>query len=727
MLNSISVQNFRKHADLTVEFTPGINTIRAANEAGKTTLLEAIGYAYFGAAALKESVDDVVTYGMPASKLRVEHSFSLAGVDYKIVRTPKAAELTFGRETVTGQKEVTAFVERLFGASQKMAAKLMMARQKDLGGALSGGATEAGKMIETLANLDLIEELCGAVGEKLPSGHTGAVEGMIEAMRAAAAPDDLPDVEPLKAAWGEARAAHAAAVTAHSTKKAELDDLDIEAARQILTDERVLQSAATTAMASIAQFKGMLEAPVTEAPAPEKIAALRDQVEQEKQLVVANKLHAELKAAAITDDWDQPMAALEAEIEATVARTEALKAERDSLRTLAENLTTERVNLGNRYDMERLRIEAKLITETTCALCQKDLKDVPEVARINSPLSAQLVAMEADYAVAEKKVSAKRLEVAEAIPAVADALAEAQAYLRDLQAVLARNAKVELLYARAGAFVELDRSTVPALWTWTGPTGEAKGLAAELAGLEQKAALAQRETAQRETWTKQLAAAQVDLIAAQETLAELQIKDAIETLELEKTCKVQVQALLEAAQYSERTVTAARNTYENAAARIEQIKLDAEKAKAALAKAEADLVEMRANNALIKKLRAARPVITDQLWAIVLAAVSTYAADVRGEPSHMTRENGEFRVNKRPVAGLSGSAEDALGLAIRFSLTKTFLSNVDFVILDEVAAACDDQRETAMLGLLATSGFAQTILVTHSPLADAFSDNIITL
>lgn len=70
---------------------------------------------------------------------------------------------------------------------------------------------------------------------------------------------------------------------------------------------------------------------------------------------------------------------------------------------------------------------------------------------------------------------------------------------------------------------------------------------------------------------------------------------------------------------------------------------------------------------------------------------------------------------------------DALGLAIRIALTKTFMPNNDFLILDEPGAACDDEREASMLGLVASCGFEQVLLVTHSTLADAFADNMIVL
>jgi ABC-type transport system involved in cytochrome bd biosynthesis fused ATPase/permease subunit len=76
---------------------------------------------------------------------------------------------------------------------------------------------------------------------------------------------------------------------------------------------------------------------------------------------------------------------------------------------------------------------------------------------------------------------------------------------------------------------------------------------------------------------------------------------------------------------------------------------------------------------------------------------------------------------------LSGSTLDALGLAIRIALTKTFLPNSRFMVLDEPAAACDDSREANMLGLVAACDFDQVLLVTHSTLADSFAAQVVNL
>ena len=116
-----------------------------------------------------------------------------------------------------------------------------------------------------------------------------------------------------------------------------------------------------------------------------------------------------------------------------------------------------------------------------------------------------------------------------------------------------------------------------------------------------------------------------------------------------------------------------------------------------------------------------------KVWSVVLASVSHYFSDMRGTPSIVTRDDEGFKVNSKSIVGLSGSTLDILGLAIRVALMRTFLPSLSFLQLDEPASGCDDDRETAMLGLITACKFDQILLVTHSTLADAFSSNVISL
>lgn len=733
MLISARLQNFRKHEDLTVNFTAGINAIRASNEAGKSTLIEAISYADFGSAGLKETIDDVVTYGVPTSKLRVEKVSMLAGVTYRVVRSPKGAEVYVnGKDTpeVTGQKEVTKFMEKLYGTTQAMAAKLMLAKQKDLGGALAGGPTEAGQMIEALADLGLIDDLIGLVTTTLPQGDTKAVQGQIEAWRALAEPAELPSLTPLEAAVSDAleKSEISKGMLQRHEHEAELTLSGMNAAHTVLSEAARLDTAIQRRAMQLATLATATAAPLADAPAPADIEAARAKLEQQKQVGAAAALHRQLAAAKIVPlQWDEPLEALEAEIVATKAKVAGF----DTARGAVQQELGQLMDVGQKADADfrqrRAELEGRLIREDSCAFCGKDLKDVPEVAQFNSPLMRELETLVIDHDTAkETRLSAQTVLDLKRDEIDAESQ-EAQQYLYDLQAVLDAHAKAELLYARAADYISLDRSGVPFAWSWTGPVEtDTTDYAAQLRALEAQRDAATAAVARRQQqiaqWTE-LRDAQTADVAAR---AALDLEEAQATIVKFEAQRKLVAELLVAARRDESTLQEASHQLELASQQRNQALAQVEKAKAQLAAAEAQLAEIEANNLLVKKLRAARPAITDRLWAMVLASVSMHTAQMRGEMSVITREGGKFKINSRPVSGLSGSAEDTLGLGIRIALTRTFLPNIDFLMLDEPAAACEDAREQAMLGLLATCGFEQVILVTHSPLVDSFATNVIT-
>ena len=152
-----------------------------------------------------------------------------------------------------------------------------------------------------------------------------------------------------------------------------------------------------------------------------------------------------------------------------------------------------------------------------------------------------------------------------------------------------------------------------------------------------------------------------------------------------------------------------------------------EQTKEELKKAKETYDEMLENNELIKKLRDARPQIATQLWGMVLGAISHYFSQIRGVESVLTRDEDGFKVNGKSVKGLSGSTQDALGLAIRMALSKVFLPVVPFVFLDESFSGCDDDREVNGIGTIASAGFTQTFLVTHSDMGDSLADNLLLI
>lgn len=724
MIRQVKLTNYRRHADLTVNFTAGINAIRASNEAGKTTVLEAISYCLFGSSALKETLDDVVTYGLSATKLRVDLVFEHLGVVYTMYRAKSGAELTFGKERVTGQKEVTKFIESIFGTSAAMAGKLMIASQSALRGALDDGPTAAGQMIEQLADFDLLDRVVQEVQTQLPVGDTAPTAARINLLREQMS-TELADLTPLQTAAAAAAVTRTTAQQAVTDKESALAELDVDAANQILRDEQALRTNLEARGRKLDQLRAALAAPAVIGPDVSEIEHMRSIVAGEKNVASALAVKAELVRLPEPAQWDQDLASLEAEIATTAANVELRRNNLIKVRSAVRDSESQRRQEASEHELKRQGLLLRLIKESSCSLCGKDLKDVPEVVRINAELDSDIQALDLGWA-RRKEILEKGIAEVKADDAAEEiAFLEAQNYLNALQAVLADHNKCEVIFARAGENVTLDTSVVPARWTWVGPNGNTDSTGV-LRRLEAEAVAATTDLATRAEQQKQVAALSGEQLVDQGRLDALPLFDAQETLELANKAKAELAPLRATLQQQEQAERAAVQALAIAKAQNDAAHAARAQLQVQLTAAEAELAEREANNLLIKKVRAARPVITDRLWNMVLASVSQYTSSMRGEPSQISRGDGGFRINGNPVQGLSGSAKDVLGLAIRVALTKVFLPASPFMILDEAAAACDEERENAMLGLLPTLQFDQIILVTHSDLADATADNLIT-
>lgn len=732
MLKYLKLTCFRQHLDRTFEFGPGLNAIRGENEGGKTTITEAGNYLLFGVGALREKLEDVVTYHHPTSKLRVDGEIEILGVTYTAYRTKTSAEVSFGREKVTGQREVTKFFEGLLGTTAEMAGKLMFASQKSLAESLKAGPTEAGRMIEDLANFDLIDRVAEAIATRRQTGNTTGAEARIATLQSQLAEPVVEDLAPLRAEIADAEKQAQEGEAKLSGLRARRADLDVELANRIVQEQQQLVRQIEVSSLEISEIDQALKAPALLGPADEEIAAARAAVETEKQYAKAAALHAELLRIDTSTQWDKDLASLEVESADTQTKVQQAALLRDARAAALVSLNQRHAEQVRVSDVKIAQLEGRLIKETTCALCQKDLADVPEVARTNSELQVQINGVKLAAVTAGNELR----EQARVLTAERDAAAEDMVthrdYLGQLQAVVSANARIEQLYARAADFITVDRSVVPGVWCWTGPVdskscGGGESAVNRLALLERRSYEAQSDAVRRSEKLAQrerLATRRDADVAAR---AALQVDEAKETLEdaayldsniadAEKSFKLQQGALY-----------GMQNTLATKEALAAQAQRQLEQTRAQLAAAEAELASMQKYNALIKKVRAARPVITNKLWNIVLAGVSKHFSEVRGQVSNITRADGMFKCNGFPVSGLSGSAEDMLGLSMRIALTKTFLPGADFLQLDEPGAACSDARETRMLGMLSTLNFGQIIMISHNDLVDSVADRIITV
>jgi exonuclease SbcC len=109
-LVELRLKSFRRFEQLTTLFSPGINLFSGANGSGKTTILEAIGFALFDA-PIGRGGDDRAAIRPGASELSVQAIFDQDGNRYELTRTlnskGRQARLKKAKTvTATGNDEV---------------------------------------------------------------------------------------------------------------------------------------------------------------------------------------------------------------------------------------------------------------------------------------------------------------------------------------------------------------------------------------------------------------------------------------------------------------------------------------------------------------------------------------------------------------------------------------------------------------------------------------------
>jgi len=699
MLKKVELQNFRKHTDLTVPFTEGLNVIRAPNEGGKTTTLEAIAYALFGSKVLRDGLDNTVTWGQPTNSLKVTVEYG----DYVITRSKKGAEvLSTGQVFVTGQSEVTAFCEKLIGADGATAANLMFSNQMDIRGTLAAGPKATAMLLEEAAEFDLFDKLLDAAQHKLPLGaatvQADRLQRLVAELEALAMPAQ-PDA-----------AAHEANVLALSNslvaaKEAEATVAEkLAGARDAVAKMKHARSRRATLEASLTKVEGRLNDLSVERTSVEGQATLepRATADLEEGLRQSQDLEARRRAWAQFQRLPQPERHGREAMNAEIVRFQA------DIRHANETVRQAQTNIEV--------AQAKLINSSTCGFCGQDVSQFPEVAKRNAELEAAILSE-----------GQRRVEALESKEAAERGLENVQALFRVEDEILRGVRGIE-------QYLERDESVVPALFTWKGlpppAAGDEPDYASMLAEAKRYNDAILKASTKREMLNRQIHDLEDDRLKLVHELRGLHPVSDGALAQAEAGLKEGEGTLAEARgsiMDLQRSIDGAKADFQFAVAMHAAALEKREQLEKQIESTKQEISALEFNNGLVKKIRAARPVIGNKLWSMVLASVSTVFSQMRGENSIVSKEKDGFTVNGRSVDSLSGSTLDLLGLAIRCALTKTFVPGCPFIVLDEPSASCDASREAAMLGYIAASGFSQVLLVTHSDVSESFANNLITL
>ena len=706
MIKTLKLTNFRAVRDAEMNLEAGLVAIRGRNEGTKSTRLEAMMYALYGSRVLRNSLSDTVTYGLKDHQLKVEATFLFDNDEYRFVRHKGGAEVYVNGSAdpyVTGQTEVTSFAARLVGADAATANKLMMASQGNLRGALEQGPKATAEMIEDLADFDLFDYLLDAMTKTLALGSAANLERTISE---------------LEESLGDYGQVDYDALVAEAEKNLSQKDAQVKAVESDLKEDeevlRTLQSQVDEGEKIVQHVKGLEnERLVLEAQSqankeeykqlaltasqdfdPSEITKLETELEEAQGNETTLKVYSRFTTLPKLElEWEGTLEGLKTHI-ATLAGAESRYA--SELRSLEDKVAT---------------LRSQIITQTVCPTCKQSIADAQKVEENNVKLRSEIEGIECD--------------------SLRDRLERTQEEHKELTTFLVSTASHYNFLESCGDYVEADNLFVPPRIKWKGEKPEkGRDVATIRSDISEKrkrqAAIDSAETAMAlsERLVRKDEEQMRRLNQMIENTTRVNLSEVYEELSKQKTIVEERSTEIEILRKESLTI---HTTMQNLKNRKEHEQHSKKQIEGQIERLTEQVKDLDFNNNLLKKVRQARPLVSDQLWNMVLSAVSTMFSKIRGVRSVVSKDKDGFKVNGEAVTGLSGSTLDILGASIRIALIRTFIPNCPFVVYDEPFAAMDTERLTAMLSFIQSTGFKQTIIVTHEEISEQVADQLITL
>lgn len=711
MLKSLQTTNFRKLNDHVFTFTEGLNVIRAINEAGKSTMLEAILYALFGVKACRTPLSEVATWGTKAAEVTVKLVISIDSIDYVIKRSAAGAELNYYDGIVTGQTEVSNFIAAKLGVTVHAATRLMLSSQNDIRGSLAGNDSETVKLIESLAQLDVIDKVGDLVKQELPTGSDSGLKATrsqweTELASLTNVSDDV---------YNTATAALVSIVQDVDAKEAELlvtqknlrevsdkantIQQQIYASLRYKETEQLYLKSLDDAIKNVGAFKMPPE------PQPDDDIEAAEQACRDADNYLHNRALAERGARLNAQSWGISGNVYDNDLQLS----RLIEINDDTEIRLAKVIEESKIEIA--------RLEAGIITASACGICGKFVSELPEVIKKNGESRALIEHFLALIEIYEQQSENCRTENIMHMNDM-DFGHQCQHFVQD----------------NLGYFRLTQPTQFPSGMEWIGPPApevppDAAACKARLASLRNKL----------NAWN--LAAVRQDALLEQVEFIKQRLADfREEPAPPEPDMKLFEQLDSDIAAYSgghsaiTEEIKSLKTRYKvqqdevgrlaRAREKYDERKVELE---CYLVANQKDVKNLATNNALLKRLRELRPLVANHLWNEVLSTVSNYFSAMRGQDSVVAKDASGFKVDGQSIGGLSGSTLDALGLAVRLALSKKFAAHVGFIVLDEPFSGCDEDRTANALAFVASSGFNQILLVTHESISESLASNLITL
>ncbi len=172
MLRSIRMVNYRQYSDKTIVFNSQLNVIQGRNGTGKSTIVEAIGYALQGSQMQKGKAKDWIKDGQNTGYVVLEVD------DFIITRGTNLQQVedTFGNVIATGHTGLNSWIESYYGLTLEAYKTSYHIGQKEISSFAALSPMERTKRVEKLLRIDVIDELKQVAQNSLRSKKVQFVE-----------------------------------------------------------------------------------------------------------------------------------------------------------------------------------------------------------------------------------------------------------------------------------------------------------------------------------------------------------------------------------------------------------------------------------------------------------------------------------------------------------------------------------------------------------------------
>jgi len=754
VIKSLSLTNFRRHAELDLRFDDDrqLILIAGANGTGKSTILEAITFALWGEGRHgRRNLDNLTRRGAELEGMSVELVFTVGTATYRVHRRRDGKAVTavlYAEDTplVEGPVAVTAEISALLGMDAAGFRLAVIAQQKDLDGLASLRPADRAQMVTRLLRLDALTAARNAASAKFRTERDLAT-----GLRAAESSGLLLEQSEVEKALASAEIEFArtrdslVALEAELVAASDVESAWSEAQRAVARIEGAIEQLKSR-RSTLARELNTLVVPTVESPAGDLSSVAAEAGDVERSLALAEGAQLASRQREIAQGELKTVTARIAEVTERLAEIGepdeaaflASAASHDAAVAVSEETVSElRLRLGSRQAaLEAAATKLRGYDElgADCDLCGQPVPTEHRRDRV-SALQAEcdVLALEieelkaagrtavegvntARRAAQEQRVlaGAARADAAEKsrlVGELSDLERRERTYRAqierievssvDVDALYARKAEIAVLIAQAEDHANQVRLRDAALTRRLEVTEEIASL--DAATLEQEESLKRARPA-------------ADLLARHEAL-----KEAATRKHAEQEMLGHWNAELARLQERRRGIAAQIQGLEALAARRQQHEASAVAA-AAAGRLLADVAERLATQI--------RPSLEGAISGLLATMSEGRFTKVRVSDEYdiTVEDDGKFR----PLGELSGGETDLVALAVRLALSQVVSERhgsggAGFLILDECFASQDASRRQSVLNALRTlrDVYSQIFVISHVENIEDSADMVI--